>query len=184
MQRAASAPLDPPPPPRSACRTRHPRRAPRARAANTAPGFDPLLCTRRGGPSLTVSRRPIFAVTRRPSGCCSRGRVASMAWWCRVRWGAIPRRDKGAGQAAPARRPRPTTQAPPRAALSDWLGGAARRPGVVVVSLGRMPLVEGWQARPVGGLQPDKAGNESAWRVLWALDEDRRIRAARAARRV
>ena len=68
--------------------------------------------------------------------------------------------------------------APPAAPalVRRWLESAAKEgPGVVVVSLGRMPRVEGWQAHAlVRGLQPDKAGNESAWRVLWALDEDRR----------
>ena len=68
--------------------------------------------------------------------------------------------------------------APPAAPalVRRWLESAAKDgPGVVVVSLGRMPRVEGWQAHAlVRGLQPDKAGNESAWRVLWALDEDRR----------
>ena len=62
--------------------------------------------------------------------------------------------------------------APPAAPalVRRWLEAAAKEgPGVVVVSLGRMPRVEGWQAHAlVRGLQPDKAGNESAWRVLWA----------------
>ena len=48
----------------------------------------------------------------------------------------------------------------PASSSSPWRGCAASRAGR------RRALVR--------GLQPDKAGNESAWRVLWALDEDRR----------
>ena len=75
------------------------------------------------------------------------------------------------------------TNPPPAPALvRRWLEQAAKEgPGVVVVALGRTPRVEGWQAHAlVRGLQPAPSSNASAWRVLWALDEDRRDSLPRA----
>ena len=97
--------------------------------------------------------------------------------WPRSRPGGLTR-NANAGPLLPVDMAAYNATAPPAAPalVRRWLEGAAKDgPGVVVVSLGRMPRVEGWQAHAlVRGLQPDKAGNASAWRVLWALDEDRR----------